>query len=449
MNNVAINITLSPKQKEVLNNARRFTLWRAGRRAGKTHAAEYWFAKRALTMPNSINWYIAQDTALCKELNIPLFEKLISHELIKDYSKSDKCFTIYGDAKCYFKSANSADSLRGRAINTLVCEEPPFWQNGFDIYHNILRPQLADTMGSAMLIGSPPTKKAPQGAEWFRRLEQSFKEEIKKGSNEFAVFHSTIFDNPFILETEKENLKRITDELTWATEYLGNYIDSIGQVYWEFDPLTCKNIIDSNESILARIRGLDFGIADNTACAWVNLLSDNRIYISDEYIANNMDVPTHARAIKTKTLLPVQWTVLDSACWARDASLTSVAKRFAAEGIPCTRGTKDLDGSVSDMKLLFANGSIIINPACTGLLQAIDSWQHRQHEPDILAAVRYGIDALIRSGKLMHPVRIDRPKTIQERWQEMDEMDRRTRELNAKFFNTNKKPTQSFRIINR
>ncbi|MFA6315734.1 MAG: terminase family protein, partial [Candidatus Paceibacterota bacterium] len=198
MGNISINMELSPKQKEVLGGSKRFTLWRAGRRSGKTHGMEYLWTKKALSKPNSINWYVAQDTALCKELNIPLFEKIVPHGLIKDYSRSDKCFILFNGARCYFKSANSADSLRGRAINNLGCEEPAFWQNGFDIFYNILRPQLADTMGSAMLISSPPNKKAPKGAEWFRRLENSFRDEIKNGSQEHAVFTSNIYDNPFI-----------------------------------------------------------------------------------------------------------------------------------------------------------------------------------------------------------------------------------------------------------
>jgi hypothetical protein len=54
---------------------------------------------------------------------------------------------------------------------------------------------------------------------------------------------------------------------------------------------------------------------------------------------------------------------------------------------------------------MFAAGNIIIDPKCTNLLKAIDEWQHGQHEPDILAATRYGIDSLIRSGKLLPPMR--------------------------------------------
>jgi hypothetical protein len=405
MSKIEIKITLSPKQLEFCSNPARFKLWRAGRRSGKTNGQIYDWGKWALTHPNTINWYVAQDTATVKELTIPLFEQMFPHELIADYSKSDKCHILYNGSKCYYKSANSADSLRGRKVHNLACEEGAFWQNGMDIFHNILRPQLADTMGRCSIVSSPPNNKAPNGSEWFRRLEQSFKEEIKNGRTDCAVFYSNIWENPYIKEDEKKALQANTPPDTWQIEYMGEYCDKVGQVYWEFDPLAKKWVMPSTEPVLMRVRGMDFGIADNTACSWICLLNGNRVHIEQEYICNNLDVLSHATAIKNKTRVQPGWTILDSACWARDATLSSVAKRFAMAGINPIQGTKDLDGSMSDMKRMFSNGLITIDPSCTGLLQAIESWQHGQHEPDILAATRYGVDALIRGGKLIPPIR--------------------------------------------
>ena len=405
MSRIEIARTFSKPQQDFIKCKARFKMWRASRRQGKTNAAEYDHAKFAITNPNTVNWYVAQDLALCNELNVPLFRDMIPEQLVKDYSKSERKYSLYNNSYFYFKTANSSDSLRGRKVHKLTCEEPTYWQNGGDIYHNILRPQLSDTMGSCTIIFTPPTKKAPKGAEWVRRLEMMWLDEIKNGNPDYAVFHNTIWDSPYITEQEKKDLEKMTDPETWQCEYMAEYNDKQGQVYWEFDPLVSKVDIDSNTPVITRIRGMDFGIADNTACAWISLLPDNRVYVSEEYVANNLDVPTHAVAIKRKTTIPAQWTALDSACWARDSYLTSVAKRFAAEGIACIPGTKDLDGSTSDLKRMFSNGKILVSPKCTNLLAAIDSWQHGQHEPDILAATRYGIDALIRTGKLLPPIR--------------------------------------------
>ena len=370
------------------------------------------WGKWGFSHANTINWFVAQDLANLKEKVVPQFEKTFDHRLIKDYSKSDKCYTLFNNSKCYFKSGNSADGLRGRGVHNLALDEAAFIVGGSSVYHDILRPQLITTRGRLEIGSSPPSKKAPPGAEWFRRLEKTFLEEIQAGHNEYAIFHSTLDDNPFVLQSEKDRIKRTTEPDTYQIEYMAEYCDKVGQVYWEFDPLARKHTIPLTEPILMRIRGLDWGISDNTACAWISLLNDNRIYIEAEYVANNLDVPSHSDVIKARTQQPPRYTVLDSACWARDPSLSSVAKRFAAEGISCVQGTKDLDGSVSDMKLMFSNGSIIINPDCLNTLQAIESWQHGQHEPDILAAIRYAINSLIRNGKLLAPIRKAKPFDI-------------------------------------
>lgn len=425
---VTIKFKPTPKQKEVLQGSKRFTLWRAGRRGAKTHLAVYKQGKYALLHAKTRNWYVAQDTSLLNEEIMPLFESIFG-EVIKDYSASMKRYTLVNDSLMYFKSANSNNSLRGRALDSLVAEECVYWKHGGTLFHDTLRPQLVDRLGWSIAISSPPSKKCPVGAEWFRRLEQMYLEEIKAGSTEYSVFHSTIYDNPHMDRAEIDKIRAKEDPDTWQIEYMGEYCDKVGQVYWEYDPLTKKLPLDTKEPVLMRVRGMDFGIADNTACAFVCLLNGNRIHIEDEYVANNLDVPSHARAIRAKTILQPAWTILDSACWARDATLSSVAKRFAAEGINSIQGTKDLDGSISDLKLMFSQGLITIDPKCTNMLQAIESWQHGTHEPDILAASRYAIDALIRGGKLMPPVRKDAPmlNVIHLR----DELEKRMNRLNA------------------
>jgi hypothetical protein len=81
------------------------------------------------------------------------------------------------------------------------------------------------------------------------------------------------------------------------------------------------------------------------------------------------------------------------------------------------------------MKRMMAGGLIYIDPKCGNLLQALESWQHGQHEPDILAATRYGIDALIRAGKLLPPVRQNVPIDPLAYIKQLGERDRRAKAL--------------------
>ena len=449
MTKQTVSKTFSRAQLAFIACATRFQLWRASRRQGKTEAAEYKLAKYALTHKDHICWFVAQDLALCNERNIPLFRDLMPEGAVLNYSKSERCFTLFNGTKVYFKTANSSDSLRGRKVHFLICEEPTYWQNGGDIYHNILRPQLADTGGTCIIIFTPPTKKAPKGAEWVRRLEQTWGAEVKAGNKDYSVLHNTIWDSPFIKDEEKKTLERLTDPETWSCEYLAEYNDKIGQVYWEFNPIEKTLDIDPATNIIMRVRGLDWGLDDNTGCAYIALLPDNRVHIYDEHVENNLDVPEQANSIKNKTTQPVAWTCLDSSCWNRLPGVESVARRFMASGIPVMPATKDFDGSTSDMKVMFSNGHITVSPKCVRTLQAIQEYQWGQHEPDILAALRYGVNGLIRSGKLLRPALAAKP-TLMNHIQQVEETEKRMAKLNAALAHKARfGPAQSFRIYDK
>lgn len=425
MNNIKITFKLTQKQREVWEAFRRFNLWRAGRRGSKTRFAVYKQGRFAATHANTVNWYVAQETSLLEDEIIPLFMRIFGALVVDDKTKGhNKHVVLYNGSKVFFKSANSNNSLRGRGIHSLVCEEAVFWQNGHVTYHETLRPQLADFKGWCLIISSPPSKKCPKGSEWFRRLEQQYLAMIKAGNTDYAVFHSTIYDNPYIDRDEIESIKATADPETWQVEYMAEYNDKVGQVYWEFDPLEYTRDIAPDTNIIMRVRGLDWGLGDDTGCAYIALLPDNKLHIYDEHVENNLDVPEQATRIKAKTLNPVAWTVLDSSCWNRLPGVESVAIRFAQSGIPVMPGTKDFDGSTSDMKVMFSNGNITISPKCVNILQGIREWQWGQHEPDVLAGLRYGVNGLIRAGKVLRPVRAEKP-SFQNHIQQLDELDKR------------------------
>jgi hypothetical protein len=348
-------------------------------------------------------------------------------ELIKHKNKQTRTYTLYNDSVISWKTAETADALRGRGLDFLVLEEAAFWKNGMQLWQDVLSPQLMGRGGVALFISSP------NGSNWFRRLEAQAMEDIKAHptSCEWAVFHGTIYDAGNISAEEIERKKSITPELTWRQEYLAEYVDEVGQVFWEFRRL--RNTVDIKPNIdpLFTIRGIDWGISDNTACAFIQPLPNKKAYIFAEHVANNLDLVEQANRIKSIYPMPVRYSVLDSACWARDASLTSVAKRFAANGIGCNQATRDFSGSVSDMKGLIAAGDIIINSKCTNLIEALESWQHDTHEPDILAATRYGIDSLVRSGLLMPPTPAKRNMDMMDLKRQEEEMLRRIERINA------------------
>jgi len=425
---VEINGNLTPWQLKIASALRRFNIIRAGRRTGKTYLASYLMLKHAIQHPNSLCWYVSLDIATSTELAIPQFEALCPPELIVSKNKQTRTYKLYNGSVIVWKTMDNMDSLRGRGLDLVILEEAAFSKQLKVLWEDIISAQLMGRGGRAIFISSP------NGSNYFRRLEASALEDINKDINrsEWSVQTGTIYDNPNISVEEIERKRSITPELTWQQEFLGQYCDQVGLVYWEYKPLV--NIVDipPPNAVVTRIRGLDWGLDDNTACAYIALLDNKKAYVYDEYVANNLDATEQAkRIVEHGHGERFQRSIMDKSCWNRDADLDSVAKRFNRGGInDLFPGTGDFDGSVSDMKALIANGDVLIHSKCVNLHRAIESWQHGSHEPDILAATRYGIDGLVRSGKMLAPIRTHKPRTFQDLLREEAEMQRRLERIN-------------------
>lgn len=393
---VVINALLSKWQKKVYRALRRFNLIRAGRRTGKTYLATYALMRYALEHPGSLCWFVALDISTCNELAIPEFERLCPPELIKHKNKQTRTYTLINGSVVSWKTAESADALRGRGVDFVVLEEAAFWKNGLHLWNDVLSPQLMGRGGRALFISSP------NGSNWFRRLETEALADIKaKGeASEWAVVTGTIYENDKISREEIESKRVSVPELTWKQEYLAEYVDQIGQVYWQFKPGICKTPLA--RAGLMTLRSMDWGLDDNTACTWLDVQPGNKVYVFDEHVANNLDIPSHARIIHAKsTNIPIHHTMMDASAWRRESDMSSVAKRFGMAGIPLVQASRDFDGTVSDVMALMADDCVIIHPECKNILRAIEDWQHGSHEPDVLAAMRYGIAELVHMGRLM------------------------------------------------
>ena len=437
-----IQVNLHPKQLEVLNGLKRFSIFRSGRRTGKSYLAAYYLVKFALTHPNSLSWQICLDISTCTELSMPYFDRICPPELIKSKNRQTRTYTLYNGARVVFKTAETADSLRGRGLDLVILEEHAFWKNGSSLWHDVIKAQLIGTGGRALFISSP------NGSNWARRLETQALELIAKGSKDWAVFTGNIYDNPSITREEIDAIRESTPEQAFNQEFLGLYEDRIGLVYFQFDRATHRVMAPPLKiRRLINVRGLDWGLNDDTACTWVAALENKKAYIYDEHSQNGLPVAEQARIIKQKTGIDIiRHTAIDQSCYNRDPGMTSVSKRFSEAGIPLVRATKDLDGSISDFKALLANGNILIDNKCQKLMSAMESWNWGSHEPDLLASCRYAIDSLVRMGLLLPPIRTAKVMNFQETIAQR----KRDALATAKLLNANKNGQRpmSFRIVN-
>jgi hypothetical protein len=388
MSKVRLNIVLTPKQVEVDRSPARFKIWKAGRRGAKTWYQAYFLAKNAITMPMTKHWYVTKTLALGREEIWPVILNLLPSDLVRKIDERLLTVWLTNGSSISLKSGEKEDNLRGRGLGSVVLDEAAFLKEM--LWDRILRPQLAGSRGPALIASSP--KKG-----WFTRL---FNDVVKNPHQDWAAFHSTIYDNPHISKDEIEVIRAKTPESTWLQEYMAQEISDDGQVYEEFSKACIYN--PSNRFLQVKsfpsVRGMDWGTHADAACGFIGVSAEGYLVISAEHSQPGWDVERHAEAIKTKSAgyTDIRKNVLDrSAVFRKDDGRISIGDRFKANGIPCEPSEKDLSGSIDIVKRFMRGDGqtpwLYVSQTCEKTISAFETWEHGDHEPDIAAAVRYGI----------------------------------------------------------
>lgn len=376
-----LNIQLTYKQALFIRANKRYSLLRCGRRAGKTHVSAYWLVKKALEKPNQNCWYLGVTLAIYRETILPIIKQMVPKELYKE-KVMEASLEFTNGSVIHFKTIDTADGLRGRRIDAIVLDEAAFWPKLQYIWLDLILPSLGN--GSAVICSSP------NGNNFFKKLEDD-------ADDEWYVDVFTAYDNPFYPKEAIERAKKSSPEDTWLQEWMAEYLDKVGTVYYEFEDSAIQTINPVNKLI---VRGMDWGLDDDTACAWIHLLTDGRVYVSREYSQNNTDIPTIATALK-EVNLPIHATIMDSSAFKRESDMHSVTDRFKVNGIFMIPATRNIEIGISAIKELINSNKLIIHPSCRNLINAFHEWNYSQHEPDIMAAFRYGISWLINSNHLV------------------------------------------------
>jgi hypothetical protein len=179
-----------------------------------------------------------------------------------------------------------------------------------------------------------------------------------EGSNpDIECFIAKTSDNPYI---DPNEIKKIVDsfydeEKTARLE--GRFVEFAGLIYKEFDRKIhlVKRFPIPNHWI--KVRGLDPGLNNPTACVWWAISPDDECYIYDEYYEMDKTIQEFASDIRAKTgLSNITYTVIDPAACARNPAhpnLRSVREEYSRQGIWTQIGNNDVSYGINAMKELF------------------------------------------------------------------------------------------------
>lgn len=115
-----------------------------------------------------------------------------------------------------FWSMEEPDSGQGRKYHRAIIDEAAKAPKLYQAWENTIRPTLTDYIGDAFILSRPKGKN-----NGFYMLEEKHRQ-----FDNWAFFHFTTYDNPYISKDEIEEAKQQLDDINFRQEYLAEYVDA-------------------------------------------------------------------------------------------------------------------------------------------------------------------------------------------------------------------------------
>lgn len=406
---------LNPWQKKVSASTKRFKIIKGGRRSGKTIYADQWQSTNACEMPAGEHLYVAPTQKQAAEISWFEYLDILGDDIISKVVERDHRIFLKNKAQIVMRGSDKLDLQRGKKYRSLVMEEAAFQKP--DVFDRILRPTLIDYRAPALFISSP--KKG-----WFTRLYNKYQD----GSDpEWDCFKVTIYDNPLISREEIDKVRATTSEQTFQTEYMAEELEFEGQVYTEFDPLlnTFSGDRWPDRNAYPCVVGIDWGLDDATGVVWLTFTPEGYCLVSKEHLHGGWDPRRHAEVIARNASsfnAPKENYVMDRSAFRREGgSMTTVADQFREElGFMFQRSLNAGKDYGTNIVKRFLRGDgetpwLYVSNNCPEVLLALQNYEWDQHEPDILAALRYGLTHAVQHRITSLHDKIESLKALPER----------------------------------
>lgn len=235
---------LHDKQKAIVASNARFKVIRAGRRSGKTTLEVEDMSFDGVSGKERNIFYLAPTQIQAREIIWELFKKRL-HGIAQFHEQRLEVILPTKDGgKSMIKLAGweNRENFRGKGAFKIVFDEVDTMKEFFLGWQEIFRPTLMDTGGSAVFIGTPK-KENPN----LRRLEK-----MALTDKDYACFHFTSLDNPYLPQKEKDKAKAEMDYDTYRQEVLAEYVDNAGSLF-KYDALVdvfSNTIVKENSKYL-------------------------------------------------------------------------------------------------------------------------------------------------------------------------------------------------------
>ena len=166
-----------PEQLQFLNNRARFKVLACSRSWGKSQVALIEIL-RAAHLEHKRCWWLVPSYQTADEEIWPELVNAVKHLKGVAISLSKRRINLPKGGVIAIRTAQNPDNLRGPELDFVVLDEAAFMPAR--IWHDVIRPMLADTRGAARLLSTP------NGRNWFWERHRDGLEPLQE---EWATFY--------------------------------------------------------------------------------------------------------------------------------------------------------------------------------------------------------------------------------------------------------------------
>ena len=277
---------LTEKQKQIINREERFLCVISGRRGGKTWSAIASLAKAA-RHPNKTCLYLAPTHGMCRQVMWqPLKDMFLEKGWVKKINESNLEIKLINNSIIMLRSADTPDRLRGLSLSHCVIDEASDISEA--TWKTVVRPALADQMGTALIVTTPKAK------GWVYDLEFTAKNDPEWWSMSYTTAEGGLVSAEEIAQAQKD-----MDERSFRQEFLAEWVDFEGIVYYAFSDDNITELPFPTEPRTPIHVGLDFNFTP--FCATLGYQhSDGLLHIFDEIELHGSDTEEMSREIQSR-----------------------------------------------------------------------------------------------------------------------------------------------------
>tara|TARA_R100000231_G_scaffold7003_1_gene10025 strand:- start:1528 stop:2757 length:1230 start_codon:yes stop_codon:yes gene_type:complete len=396
---------LTKPQQQIANDTNRFRIVVAGRRFGKTFLSireMCYFAR----VPNKIIYAIFPTYRMAKTIVWEeLKDRLTKLRWVKRINETELTIRLVNGSKIVLAGADTPDRLRGISCDFVVFDEyasidPNIW--------TVIRPTLADRGGNALWISSPNGKNHMYDMyQWAQAQE------------DWSTYKFTTLDGGQVPAQEIEAARQEMDERSFKQEFLADWVDYVGLVYYSFSEL-CVQKLDM-EKLDTIYVGIDFNV--DPGCAVVGAMTaKNSLHIFDEIELRNTNTFEMAEEIKRRYPNKVVKIFPDPAGAQRRTSSTTTDHKIlhnAGFNVYVRRAHPPVKDRINSVNSAFSNGKLLIDPACKSLRNCLNKLSYREgtNEPDKNSGFDHMTDALGYMVEYCMPItKVTTPRVEPARW---------------------------------